>query len=82
MISLVRTADRLYDITLVLNGKRFTIAALRQRAVKIARKWESDANIRILEIASIDGRERYVGPEGAWLFVANNDEANRPRQHP
>ena len=58
-------ADRLYDITLVLNGKRFTIAAMRQRAVKIARKWESDANNRILEIASVDGGERYVGPEAA-----------------
>jgi hypothetical protein len=66
-------ADRLYDITLVLNGKRFAIAALRQMAVKIARKWASDANIRILEIASV-GCERYVGPEGAWVFVNKNDE--------
>jgi hypothetical protein len=55
------------------------IAALRQQAIDIVRQLMTDpvfrGNARILEIVSSDGRERYVGPEQAWLFVTDNDEA-------
>jgi hypothetical protein len=33
-----------------------------------ARQLSTRTNIRIIEIVSTDGRERYTGPEEAWLF--------------
>jgi hypothetical protein len=62
------------------------ITAARQGAVDIVRQLATDVvfrdNIRIVEIASIDGHERYAGPEEAWLFVSDNDEADGASQHP
>jgi hypothetical protein len=81
----VPRADSLYNITYVINGKRTKVPApSRQRAVGIARQLSTYSavrrGIRILEITSADGYERYVGPDQAWLFVINNVAASRRHQ--